>query len=756
MNIKKNILKLVISSAALLLFCIPIGVSAAEPDYSNLVVSPAEKPSIGGSLQILQQQDGTKTLCDKGRKPIQLRGMNTHGLQWFPAILNNNAFAAVSNDWGANVIRLDIYVTENGYDTDPEGMTAKVIKAIDLSIANNMYVIVDWHINIPGDPNASVYSGAKDFFKKISSKYPNNPNIIYELCNEPSNVDPGISDDSDGWKKVKSYAEPIIKMLRETGNNNLVICGTPSWSHRPDLAADDPIVDSANNTIYSAHFSAGSEDPSPKDATDRTNVVNSIKYALKHGVAVFASEWTPAEATGLIEKGGIYKDSSDCWLNFLNKNNISWCSWSLANNNDASAAFIPYEMGKSKETSLDPGDDQVWSPYELTIAGEYDRARIKGINYEPIDRTKQPFTTTLFDFNNGNTEGFGVNRDSQVKTVGLSNENSALKISGLNKSSNLSIDNFWGNARISTEASNLHEDIKDADSLTMDVITASPTTVSIAAVPQSNTHSWADPKKAVQLLPQDFKLQKDGSYKATLTISSEDCPNIKNISSDPNDSVLTDMVLFIGASTDSISLDNISFSGFHSIDNKPVVNAPVGKGILPSTFEDSTRNGWDWDPSSGVSSQLNLEEANNSKAMSFYVQYPEKKPTDEWTASPRLTLSEINATRGDNNYFTFDLYLKPDVATKGTISFYLAFIPPELGYWALASEQFNVELANLSQAEKTPDGLYHFKVKFDLNKIDDEKVIAPDTILRDITIVAYDKGCDFAGKMYIDNIGFEK
>lgn len=575
-----NIKKIIVTAAIFvipLIFSLPIGVSAAEADYSNLIVSSGEKPSVGGALKVLKMKNGMKTLCDKNGNPIQLRGMSTHGLQWFPGILNNNAFAALSKDWESNVIRIAMHPTENGYNVDPEGMKEKVIKGINLAIANDMYAIVDWHMSTPGDPNAAAYSGAKDFFKEISSKYHNNPNIIYEICNEP-NVDvPGVSDDANGWVKIKAYAEPIIKMLRDNGNNNLIIVGTPTWSHRPDLAADNPITDTADNIAYTAHFSAGSNFPSAGD-TDRTKVMSSIRYALEHGVAVFVSEWTPSEATGLIEHGGLYLDSSDNWVNFLNKNNISWCTWSLSNNNDASAAFTAYEMGKSEETSLDPGEDQVWSPYELSAAGEYDRARIKGIKYEPVTRKKEA----------------------------------------------------------------------------------------------------------------------------------------------------------------------------------PIVKAPLGKTVIPSNFEDLTRNGWDWDPNCAVNTSLSIEEANNSKAMSWYVKYPEKKPTDEWTASPRLTLTGVNAVRGDNNYFAFDFYLKPDNATKGTISFYLSFIPPSLGYWALASEQYNIPLANLSQMEKTPDGLYHFKVRFNLNKIDDGKVIKPDTVLSDITIVAYDKGCDFAGKMYIDNIEFEK
>jgi endoglucanase len=178
-----------------------------------------------------------------------------------------------------------MYVGEGGYATDPS-VKQKVIDGIDLAIANDMYVIVDWHVHAPGNPNAEVYAGAYDFFDEISSLYPNNPHIIYELANEPSSNDggvpgQGVTNDAAGWQEVKNYAEPIIRMLREKGNKNIVIVGSPNWSQRPDLAADDPIND--KNTMYAVHFYTGTHLPD-------TFVMNNVKYALDNGVAVFATE----------------------------------------------------------------------------------------------------------------------------------------------------------------------------------------------------------------------------------------------------------------------------------------------------------------------------------------------------------------------------------------------------------------------------------------------------------------------------------
>lgn len=742
-------LTVILTIIALLASFLPSSVGAAESDYDNLIVDPSKKPSVAGALQVLDI-NGVKTLCDSQGNPIQLRGMSTHGLQWFPQILNNNAFEALSDDWGANVVRLAMYVGEEGYAINPDVIKQRVIDGINYAIANDMYVIVDWHVHMPGDPNADVYKGAMNFFDEISSLYPNNPNIIYEVANEPSSNAPGVTNDAAGWQAVKSYAEPIIQLLRQKGNENIVIVGSPNWSQRPDLAADNPIQD--QNTVYTVHFYTGSHAPAA-DSSNRENVMSNARYALEHGVAVFASEWGTSEANG---NNGPYLDEADQWINFLNSNNISWVNWSLTNKNETSAAFLPFIMEKHDATSLDPGEDQVWAANELSVSGEYVRARIKGISYQPIDRTeREEFTTNVWNFNDGTTQGLGINGGSPIQDVTVNNVNNTLELGNLQASTDVSEGNYWANVRISADSSTARPDIYGAEKLTMDVIVDQPTTVSIAAIPQSASVGWANPTRAIQVTEDDFVLQQDGKYKSVLSISKADSPTLEQIATSLEDSTLTNVILFVGsANGGNVSLDNISVTGNRAVAEQPVVHDPIGTAVLPSDFEDLTRQGWKWDAGSGVKTALTVQEANGSKALSWDVAYPEVKPVDAWASAPRLVIGDINATRGENNYFVFDLYLDPVRASMGSLSVNLAFAPPSLGYWAQATETFDIDLTALDPATKTADGLYHYKVVFDMNLIRDGKVIAPDTVLRDITIVVADQKSDFAGNMYVDNIQF--
>ncbi|WPX09365.1 cellulase family glycosylhydrolase [Anaerocellum danielii] len=568
--------KIILKSAALLMIVfliisilqiLPVFAQSApyeKEKYPHLLGNQAvKKPSVAGRLQIIEK-DGKKYLADQKGEIIQLRGMSTHGLQWYGDIINKNAFEALSKDWECNVVRLAMYVGEGGYASNPSIMQ-KVIEGIKLAIENDMYVIVDWHVLNPGDPNAEIYKGAKDFFKEIAMMFPNDYHIIYELCNEPNPNEPGVENSLDGWRKVKAYAQPIIKMLRSLGNQNIIIVGSPNWSQRPDFAIQDPIND--KNVMYSVHFYSG---------THKVDgyVFENMKKAFESGVPIFVSEWGTSLASG---DGGPYLDEADKWLEYLNANYISWVNWSLSNKNETSAAFVPYVSGIHDATSLDPGEDKVWDIKELSISGEYVRARIKGIAYKPIER------------------------DSQIK---------------------------------------------------------------------------------------------EGQ------------------------------------------------------------SAPLGEKVLPSTFEDGTRQGWDWDGPSGVKGPITIESVNGSKVLSFEVEYPEKKPQDGWATAARLILKEISTKREDNKYLAFDFYIKPERASKGMIQIFLAFSPPSLGYWAQVQDSFNIDLSKLSSAKKIEEGLYKFSVFFDLDKIQDGKVLRPDTILRDIIIVIADGNSDFKGRMFIDNVRF--
>ncbi len=119
-----------------------------------------------GDVQITTSRENVKgkeitsrQLCDEKGNPIQLKGMSTFGLQWEDGawVLNEAAFDALAKDWKCDIIRLAMYVSEEGYKAKPEEMLKKVEDGIRMATDRGMYVLVDWHILSPGDPMDEEY-----------------------------------------------------------------------------------------------------------------------------------------------------------------------------------------------------------------------------------------------------------------------------------------------------------------------------------------------------------------------------------------------------------------------------------------------------------------------------------------------------------------------------------------------------------------------------------------------------------------------
>lgn len=250
-------------------------------------------------------------IVNQYKEKIVLKGISSHGLQWFNYLITDENIKTLKS-WNTNVFRLAMYTKEGGY-IDNRNVYDDLIKDIDLVISNDMYVIVDWHILSDNNPN-NYKNEAIDFFDKISSKYKNTPNIIYEICNEPNG---GTS-----WNDVKSYAEDVIKTIRKN-SNNIIIVGTPTWSQDVDSVINNKIDD--KNTMYALHFYSG---------THKDDLRNKAKRALDNNVPIFVSEFGVSDASG---NGGVYLDEANKWMEFIKNNNLSFVNWSLADKNESSA-----------------------------------------------------------------------------------------------------------------------------------------------------------------------------------------------------------------------------------------------------------------------------------------------------------------------------------------------------------------------------------------------------------------------------------
>lgn len=269
-------------------------------------------------------------LQNENKQNIQLKGLSSHGIQWYSDVITYDNLKQLKNNWGINIFRVAMY--SEAYVSNPAELKQKLINIVDYCIDLDMYVIIDWHILNDSNPN-TYFEQSNIFFNELSQKYANTPNVIYEICNEPNgNV---VTWDDE----IKPYAEKIINTIRINNPKSLIIVGTPDWCKKLKPVANNPL--NYENIAYACHFYSGIHD---KD------LQSDIDYALNKNLCIFVSECGLTDATG---DGNIYFDKFKEWIEFLNERNISWLFWSFSAKNESSSILSPeYSLAlKDKKSS---------------------------------------------------------------------------------------------------------------------------------------------------------------------------------------------------------------------------------------------------------------------------------------------------------------------------------------------------------------------------------------------------------------------
>ncbi len=256
-------------------------------------------------------------LVDQHGEPMQLRGVSTHGIQWFPQFANKDAFRHLRDEWHINVIRLAMYSgAGEGYtDSTKAGIEQTVQDAVDACIELDMYVIVDWHVLQDQSPQVRK-ADALRFFEYMSAKYADYPNVIYEICNEPNGYASWGGD-------VKPYAEEVIPVIRKNAPDSIVIVGTPTWSQDIDKALADPLK--YDNVMYALHYYA---------ATHTDWLRDRLRNCYNSGLPIIVSEFGNCDASG---NGNNDLAQAEKWLQLLDSLNISYMNWSLCDKNEAAS-----------------------------------------------------------------------------------------------------------------------------------------------------------------------------------------------------------------------------------------------------------------------------------------------------------------------------------------------------------------------------------------------------------------------------------
>jgi endoglucanase len=322
--------------------------------------------SVNGRLHVNGLQ-----LTNSCGNPVQLRGVDTHGLQWHYACYTAAAMDFIAYTMNADVIRIAVYVYQNGYLNDPPDTINEINTIADMATARGMYVIIDWHVlsdgtnDGDGDPNTNI-TDAETFWTTMATRYASYNNVFYEICNEPS----GNSTDGTPvtWAKITTYANTIIPLIRGIDPNAVIIVGTPNWSQLGAAVYQNQL--SYPNIMYTFHFYAG---------THTISMLTPYITAGQYPLPIFVTEWSASSSSGTSPDN--YTNATN-FLNVLNASNnytnttgekISWSSWSFADDGNSSSMLNQYTCSGG-----------VYSTSVLSTAGNYVMTNINNpqtINY---------------------------------------------------------------------------------------------------------------------------------------------------------------------------------------------------------------------------------------------------------------------------------------------------------------------------------------------------------------------------------------
>jgi endoglucanase len=327
--------------------------AAAQPSTmvsadEQMAVPPAGSPvAANGQLAVR----GNRIVNASG-KPVQLRGVALHGLQWFGDFYRDGrVIDAAATTWGADVVRVAVYLHEGGYLAQDAAGRRETEATIDTIVRrcakHGIYCILDWHVHHPGDP--LLYTDeAKKFFDMTAARYAGLENVIYEIANEPNHSGlAGVAPEREvRWADIVTYANEVIPVIRARAPASLVLVGTPDWCSFGMSRGRDwhEVVDSPlkhENVAYVVHaYAAG-------------HSFHAVIDEIAERLPLFVTEWAAAtwdrsSANDLVK--------AQPWIELFDRRGISWTYWNFS---PGDGVFGCFTEGTSPDDGLDPGSPRV-------------------------------------------------------------------------------------------------------------------------------------------------------------------------------------------------------------------------------------------------------------------------------------------------------------------------------------------------------------------------------------------------------------
>ncbi|GAB3679989.1 hypothetical protein GCM10028857_02070 [Salinarchaeum chitinilyticum] len=120
--------------------------------------------------------------------------------------------------------------------------------AIEHCREHGVYAIVDYHTIEPYDTE-DVDERIRTFWNEMAPRYADDPHVLYELFNEPTEP---YGSGLDSWNTWRDTAQPWVDLVRGHAPDTPLIIGSPMWTSLTRFAAEAPFE--GEDLIYAAHI----------------------------------------------------------------------------------------------------------------------------------------------------------------------------------------------------------------------------------------------------------------------------------------------------------------------------------------------------------------------------------------------------------------------------------------------------------------------------------------------------------------------
>lgn len=246
---------------------------------------------------------------------ITLKGVSLCSLEWHKPLEQIEQVSTGPDKWNANVLRLPVQVQEWKRVGPINYIKNYLDPAVKACRRNNVYCIIDWHEIGPWNDAENVRD-LKDFWKRVAPRYATDPNILYEIYNEP---DEPKEKSRENWLAWRAAAQPWVDQVRRDAPHTVLLVGSPHWAQMPDFAVADPFR--GKNLAYVVHVYPNYK-PSDWDA---------LFGRASETLPIFMTEWGWSDQEKVRGQviHGTQKDFGEPLKAYLEaRPQISWTAWS--------------------------------------------------------------------------------------------------------------------------------------------------------------------------------------------------------------------------------------------------------------------------------------------------------------------------------------------------------------------------------------------------------------------------------------------